>query len=220
MKFQRGELQMAESMVEAARRIRPRRDGRHTYEQYFFYWTAFNHIYTTIANRKGRRTHLEKHEDGSIVTTANGNVNIPKAVVVSESEQIQLACEEFGDDLKQALILHEGTKYFVGRIPSWEGIQIEYDAFGQRINGVIKIHHTSDSQYPVWSPIDIQRYDNYLENPDDEEDRDFLTRQIVDLLQTVRDNFMHASRKFDDANDLKVVEHALPMLQSIAATYI
>ena len=217
--FQRYDLPIAYSMIAAARRIRPRRDGNHPFEQYFLFWTAFNNIYTTIAHSKGRRTKIKENEDGSIVTIANGNVNIPEVVIVSEREQIRLAFQEFDDDLKRTLILHEGTEYFVGRIPSWQGIKIEFDAFGQRVNGVINVNYTSDSQYPVWSPIDFQLYEEYLENPDNEENRDFLAKQIVDLLYTIRINFMHGSKRFDDANDIAVVENALPMLELIVTSF-
>ena len=99
-------------------------------------------------------------------------------------------------------------------------MQIEYDAFGQRVNGVINVNYTSDSRYPVWSPIDIQYYESYTENPDQNEHRDFLAGQIVDLLHTVRKNLMHyGSRKLDDANELAVVEHALPMLELIVTSF-
>ena len=217
--FQRYELPIAYSMIAAARRIRPRRDGNHPFEQYFLFWTAFNNIYTTIAHSKGRRTKLKENEDGSIVTIANGNVNIPEVVIVSEREQIRLAFQEFDDDLKRTLILHKGTEYFVGRIPSWQGIKIEFDAFGQRVNGVINVNYTSDSQYPVWSPIDFQLFEEYLENPDNEDNKDFLARQIVDLLYTIRNNLMHGGKRFDDANDIAVVENALPMLELIVTSF-
>lgn len=207
-------------MIEAARRIRPRRDGRHPFEQFFLYWTAFNNIYTTIAHLKGCRTEFKKNEDGSIVTIANGNVNIPQVETVSEREQIHLAFQEFDDDLKHTIIRHEGTKYFVGRIPYWQGKKIEYDAFGQRVNGVINVHYTSDSQYPVWSPIDFQYYEAYLENPENEENRDFLAGQIVDLLYTIRLNLIHYGKKFDDSNDISVVENGLPMLELIVRSFI
>jgi hypothetical protein len=206
-------------MIAAARRIRPRRDGRHPFEQYFFFWTAFNNIYTTIAHSKGCRTRIKRDDDGSIVTVANGNVNIPQVVIVPDRDQIHLAFQEFPDDLKHTLILHKGTEYFVGRIPAWQGVQIEYDALGQRVNGVINVNYTSDSQYPVWSPIDLQHYEEYLENPDDRENRDFLARQIVDLLHTIRKNMMHGGRKLDDANDIAVVANALPMLELIVTSF-
>ena len=218
-KFNRYDLPFAYSMIAAAGRIRPRRDGQHPYQQYFLFWAAFNNIYTTIAHREGCRTHLKENEDGSIITIANGSVNIPEVVIVSEREQIHLASQEFVDDLKHTLILHEGTGYFVGRIPSWQGIKIEFDAFGQRVNGVINVNYTSDSQYPVWSPIDFQLFEEYLENPDNEDNKDFLARQIVDLLFTVRENFMQGSKRLDDANDISVVENALPMLKLIVKSF-
>ena len=217
--FQRYELPLAYAMIAAARRIRPRRDGRHPFEQYFLFWTAFNNIYTTIAHREGCRNQLKENDDGSIATIANGNVNIPEVIIVSEREQIHLTLQEFTDDLKHRLILHEGTKYFVGRIPFWGGIQIEYDAFRQRVNGVIQVNYTHDSRYPVWSPIDYQHYEDYLENPKNEENRNFLAGQIVDLLYTIRKNIMHAGRKLDDANDISVAENALPMLELIVASF-
>jgi len=216
--FQRHELPLAYTMIAAAKRIRPRRDGRHPFEQYFYYWTAFNNIYTTIAQREGCSTHYKKNDDGVILTIKNGNVNIPEVEIVSEKEQIDLALDEFDDGLKDRLILHEGTKYFVYRIPFWDGKPVEVDAFGQRINGVINVDYTSEGQYPVWSPIDIQVYEGYLENPDDEK-RNFLAAQIVELLFTVRNNFMYGGKKFDDANDNKVVENALPMLECIINSF-
>jgi hypothetical protein len=217
--FQRYELPLAYSMIAAARRIRPRRDGRHPFERYFLYWTAFNNIYTTIAHSKGSRTKIKENDDGSIVTTSNGNVKIPEVIVVSEREQIRHAIQEFGDDLKHRLILHAGTEYFVRRIPFWGGKGIEFDAFRQRINGVINVNYTSDRQYPVWSPIDVQYYEEYLENPDNEGNRNFLAGQIIDLLFTIRKNLMHVGKRFDDANDIKVVENALPMLELIVTSF-
>ena len=217
--FQRHELPIAYSMIATAGRIKPRRDGSHSFQQYFLYWTAFNNIYTTIAHRKGRRTLVKRNDDGSVVTIANGNVKIPEVEVVSEREQIQLAIQEFDEDLKRKLIDHAGTKYFLGRIPYWGGQKIEQDAFGQKLNGVINVDYTTDRQYPVWSPIDFQTYEEYLANPDDEGMRDLLLRQIVDLLYTVRCNLMHGSKKFDDANDISVIENALPMLELIVTSF-
>jgi hypothetical protein len=218
--FNKYELPIADSMIAAARRIRPRRDGRHPFEQYFLFWTAFNNIYTTISHGKGFIIQLKENDDGSIVTIANGNVNIPDVIIVSEEEQIKSAFEEFTDDLKHSLILHEGTKFFVDRIPFWEGVQIKVDSFGQRVNGVIKINQTCNSDYPVWSPIDTKYYEDYLDNPENEGVRDLLARQIVEMLYTVRNNFMYAGKKLDDANNIDVVKNALPMLELIVMAFI
>ncbi|MGD2157140.1 MAG: hypothetical protein PVG14_09130 [Anaerolineales bacterium] len=217
--FKRHELPMAYSMIAAANRIKPRRDGRHPIDKFFLLWTAFNSIYTTIAHHRGHSPQLMVSDDGTIETHTNGNVKIPEVRKVSEREQIHLALEEFDDQLKHELILHESTKFFVSRTPYWQGKPIEHDAFGQRVNGVINVNYTTSSDYPIWSPVDPQIYEGYLENPDNEADRDFLSGQIVDLLYTVRDNLMHFGRKFDDSNDLAVFEKALPPLEIIVASF-
>jgi len=217
--FESHELPIAHSMIAAANRVRPRRDGRHPYEKFFLLWTAFNNIYTTIADRQGYSTQLIVSDDGTVATCPNGNVRIPKVKPVREREQIYLALGEFDDKLKNKLILHESTKFFINRVPFWQGTRIEQDTFGQRVNGVINVSYTSSPDYPIWSPVDSQIYEGYLANPDNEEDRDFLTKQIIDLLYTVRKNLMHIGRKFDDANDISVVEHALPLLELIVGSF-
>lgn len=218
--FKSYELPIAYSMIAAASRVRPRRDGRHPFDKFFLYWTAFNNIYTTIAYRQGLSPQLVVGDDGTVETHQNGNVKIPEVKTVSEKEQISLSLDEFDDKLKSALISHASTRFFVNRIPHWQGTKIEYDAFGQRVNGVINVDHTSRADYPVWSPVDIQIYERYLAKPDDQEDKDFLTKQIVDLLYTVRSNLMHFSRSFDDTNDITVGENALPLLELIVASFI
>jgi hypothetical protein len=219
IKFRRHQLPMAYSMIETARRIRPRRDGGHLAQKYFLLWTAFSAIYTAIAHRKGCRTRLRVDKDGAVVTAANGSVVIPQVVEPDEGQRIALACQELPADLQDALIRHPGTAFFAGRVPSWRGIKIEHDAFGQRVNGVIHVSHTTGADYPVWSPVDVVLYASYLKGPD-EETREFLARQIVDLLRTIREDLMQgSSRKLDDANDLTVHQNALPMLELIVASY-
>jgi len=202
-------------MIEAVKRIRPRRDGSHTYQGYFLYWTAFSSAYTVIAQQAGLRAQLRRAADGTVETTENGSVRIPLVDPVSEREQARLAVSEFSDRLKDRLIAHESTYFFAHRTPFWQGVEIERDFLGQRVNGVVDLGLTVDSEHPVWSPVDLAAYEAYQEDPKDEERRDFLARQIVDLLYTVRANFMQGGKKFDDANDLKVVEHALPLLEMV-----
>lgn len=220
IKFRKHELPIASSMVIAASRIKPRRDGHHPYEKYFLLWTAFDNIYTTIAQRHGFKIELVLDEDGSVKTWTNGGVRIPKVKTVGEKERISLSLAEFDEELKQNLIRHESIRFFVNRIPFWKGVPIEFDTFGQRLNGVLNVNHTTSADYPVWSPIDTQVYQHYLANPIAGDDRDFLTRQIADLLHTVRENLMYTSRKLDDANDISVIEHALPLLELVVGSFI
>ncbi len=217
--FKRHELPIAYSMIAAADRVRPRRDGRHPFDKYFLLWTAFKNIYTTIATREGLTTQLMIRDDGTIDTYTSGNAKIPKVKTVSEREQIYLVLKEFDDKLKHSLIIHESTKFFKNRIPFWQGKPIEHDAFGQILNGVINVNYTSSAQYPVWSPVDFQIYEGYLANFDNVEDREFLTKQILDLLYTVSKNLMHFGNKFDDSNDISVVENGLPLLELIVHSF-
>lgn len=84
---------------------------------------------------------------------------------------------------------------------------------------MINVNTTSDPQYPVWSPIDVQYYEEYLRDPDNKELKSFLASQIVELLYTIRLNLMHFGKTFDDAQDIRVVENALPMLELIVSSF-
>lgn len=217
--FQSHELPFAYAMIASATRIRPRRDGSHFFQKYFLYWSAFDNIYTTLADRKGVRSQVKENDDGVVVCVPNGNVKIPEVIIVNESEKLEIALAELNDNLVHRLLAHDSTKYFVNRIPFWQGAEIEFDALGQRVNGVINVNYTSDRRYPVWSPIDIQFYQDYLENPGDQDNRCFLVGQIVDLLYTIRQNLMQGSQKLDDANDINVIENALPLLEIIVKSF-
>jgi hypothetical protein len=217
--FTRKDIPIAFSMIDAAGRIKPRRDGRHPVDKFFLLWTAFNSIYTTIADRRGYRTRLVVGEDGEVVTSPNGGVSIPEVEPVREREQLYLALEVYSDELKDSLIRHTSTQFFANRVPFWQGKQVKYDALGQRINGVIDLDYTTSKEYPVWSPIDYQIYDRYLEDPENQADRDFLTRQIADLLYTIRKNLVHIGRTFDDGQDLTVFEHGMPLLELIVSFF-
>lgn len=218
--FKQHELPIAYSMIDAANRVRPRRDGQHPFNKFFLLWTAFNDIYNVIAARAGLSTKLQVDEDGTVETYTNGNVKIPIVIPVSESKQIDLAVQELDAELKHTLIMHQSTLFFLNRTPYWQGKSIETDAFGQKVNGVLNVNHTTHADYPVWSPIDRQIYDAYFANPDHDENRDFLAGQIVNLLHTVRLNLVHFNKSFDDGNDIAVAQNALPLLELIVSAFI
>jgi len=206
-------------MIDAANRIRPRRDGRHPFDKFFLLWVAFKQIYSSIALNAGLSTQLVIGEDGTIETYPNGHVNIPKVIPVRENEQIHLAVSEMDNGLKNKLILHESTRFFFERIPYWQGKPIKQDALGQRVNGVIIIGDTTSFEYPVWSPIDVQIFEAYLADPENQDQREFLARQIIDLLYTVSKNLIHFSNSFDDSNDISVAQNALPLIELIVAAF-
>jgi len=213
------EVPIAYSLIAAAKRVKPRRDGQHPYQKYFFLWTAFSNIYSILAEWEGLRTSLKLNQDGSVATYVNGNVKIPEVEQVDERDQLRAAVSTFNDGMKHSLVGHESTGFFVDRVPYWQGVKIQYDALGQRVNGVINVSYTTDSKCPVWSPVDLQFYEEYLDNPSVESNRDFLAQQVVDLLFTVHKNLMHTSKKFDDSNDISVIKHALPLLELIVNSF-
>ena len=50
--FRRHELPVAYTMIAAADRVKPRRDGRHPYDKFYYLWAAFNEIFKTIVKYK------------------------------------------------------------------------------------------------------------------------------------------------------------------------
>lgn len=115
---------------------------------------------------------------------------------------------------------HPSTSFFVYRTPSWRGRRIEFDASGQRLNGVINVGYTVNTDYPVWSPIDTGQYELYMRGYRVVEVSNALAMQILDLLYTVRNNAFHGGKRADDANDHEVVERALPLLVSVVEAFL
>jgi len=219
VKFGPHDTPIAYSMIEAANKLDPKRDWYHPFHRYFYFWVAFNNIYTIIAYTGSKSPKLVLRQ-GIVVTEPNGNVNIPKINrVASERDEIDLAFEEFDNDLKHTLIVHPSTDFFVNRSPFWQNHPVPTDVLGQRLNGVLNVNYTVNTDYPVWSPIDFQSYAQYLGNPGDDQARNLLAKQIVEMLYTVRCNLMHGGKRHDDRNDLSVVENALPLLQIIVSTF-
>lgn len=132
---------------------------------------------------------------------------------IKEKDQINLVFGEFSDELKRRLVEHESTDFFAYRTPHWREREIELDALGQRLNGVINVGYTVATDYPVWSPIDTAQYESYMQGNQDPEVRDTLAKQILDLLYTVRNNALHGGKRADDANDHQVMEQALQLLK-------
>ncbi len=82
------EIPVAYSMVAMAAQTPERRSD--AIQQFLCYWMAFNNIYVTIADRAGRRAHLQRNPDGSIRTRAAAQVSVPEVSTVSEREQLGL----------------------------------------------------------------------------------------------------------------------------------
>lgn len=212
------EVPVAYSMVALAGR--PSHFAFEPFLKFVCYWTAFNNIYVTVADRRGRRASLRRSQDGSPRTRIVGDVRVPQVVPVSEREQIDLVFDEFSEDLKHTLVKHTSSRFFTYRTPRWGRYEIKFDASGQRLNGVINVGYTVDSSYPVWSPINRGQYESYIQGDQNVKSRNALAKQILNLLYTVRNNTLHGGKRADDANDHEVVEQALPLLALVVDAFL
>jgi hypothetical protein len=214
--FHNYEVPVAYSMIKLARQ-----SSKETlpFQEFIFYWIAFNNIYATISDRKGKRAHIQK-KNGEPKFRQVGEVKMAAVQPVTERKQIELVIRELTDILKDELILHESTRYFVYRTPILHGRKIKRDALGQELNGVINIGKTANQEYPVWSPINRDFYEAYIRGKRDKRDRDNLAQQIVILLYTIRNNLFHGGKRQDDGNSSEVVEKATPLLRMIVLNFL
>ena len=214
MRLHRLDIPVAISFLQLARKtVQP-------FQEFICYWTAFNNIYAVIADMKGVRPTLQLGANNQVRTGAANGVRIARVKVPTEKEQIGLAFDQFEDELKHSLIMHKAASFFVYRTPQWRGQDLKEDALGQRINGVLKVGRTVNAKYPSWSPIDTALYEKYMSGIQPAEARNALSKQILDVLYTVRNNLVHGSKAVDDANNRDVIENALPLLRMIVQSFL
>jgi len=186
------------------------------------YWTAFNNCYVTIFDLDGKNQITLERVNGVVTSIANGSVRIPKVLKVSrERDELDHMFTHFDQGLRMELVECPNTEFFVNRTPELDGHgPIQHDASGQVLNGVLSITRTVEVNNPVWSPIDKPAYARFKAGGASEADVYLLSRQILFLLYTVRNNLSHGGKRFDDAADEKVVENALPLLELILRSIV
>lgn len=217
IKYHSYELPVAFSMIELA--ALSSQEDNLPFAEYTCYWTAFNNIYRTYADQKGLRPTIKK-KGGSIKFNIRGGVQIAQVESVPEWKQIANIFKSFSHELKHNLIIHESSRFFANRTPRINGTPLEFDGLGQRINGVLNVGQTIDRDHPVWSPIDVLKYNNYLMSPASDSDRNDLAEQILNILYTIRNNIVHGGKRADDANDYEVIGYAIPLLQMIVFDFL
>jgi hypothetical protein len=215
--FTNAEVPVAYSMLGLAQKTSNQEPQ--PFHQYIFCWTAFNNVYATLAEYAGLSPRLRKEKDGAVTTHRECGVDMPDVSAPTERDQIDVACDAMSDDLKDRLVNHENTRFFVYRTPSWRGNQINKDSRGQKLNGVLNVGRTVSSEDPVWSPIDLETYESYAFSQGHRQ-RDELSRQVVNVLYTVRNNVVHGGKRADDGNDREVLEKAIPLLTMIVESFL
>ena len=188
--------------------------------KYMCLWSGFDNIYTTIADRRGVRPILRVDGDGEPKRTVRGEVRVWLVEAPREAEKLQIVFEEFSENLRKNLVEHNSTRFFAYRTPKWRGQDVEVDADGQTVNGVINVGRTVDPRRPVWSPISVDAYEMCMGGSSSDEHLDLISSQILWLLYTVRNNIMHGGKRADDANDIQVAKHAGALLQVIVDSFI
>jgi hypothetical protein len=210
------EIPVAFSMVAVAERL----PDNEPLQKYMTYWIAFNSIYVTLAQYAGEGPSLRKNDNGTVRTRSVATVQMAMVNAPSEKRQMRVAVNRMGSELRRALVTHPSTEFFVYREPEWRGRKIIIDGNGQRVNGVINVGRTVNARYPVWSPIEIDRYERCVKGDPAPDDVDKLAQQIIDVLYTIRNNTMHGGKRADYENDREVVAKALPLLQMVVSNFL
>lgn len=214
------EVPVAKSVLHWINRVGLSNTDEDVFIKYILLWIAFNNIYVTLANQSGiQRKPVIKESDNTPTTHTRESIELPKMTHVTEREQINVAYEHFSDDIKDALIKHKSTNFFVNRFPKWNGREVEFDRKGQRVNGVINLSYTYNDEFIYWSPIDMEKYNTYISGDESSKLRDDLAKQILNILYTIRNNTFHGGKRFDDVNDSNVVEKAIPLLKKVVSYF-
>lgn len=211
MKFDRVELPIATQMIDLSNR------APHVFQKYFCLWAAFNNIYVQVGKRNGLNVNFRRN-DGEVEFKPPDKYGytFPKVSTPKEYEQIECAINNMAENTKEVLVRHPSVEFFVNRIPrDCEGNR---EAYNQPINGVLNLTRTVDNDHPVWSPVNPDKYNQYLNGS--EEFLGELTEQVVFLLYTIRNNLFHGGKMPGEANDEEVVTNAIPLLSIVVCSFI
>ena len=187
--------------------------------EYLSYWVGLKSICATIAAERGCLPTLET-SDGHLQLEEVGGLSMPRVRVPTEYEQLDAMYQVFSDQLKEKLILHRCTRYFVNRLPSLRGEELTVDARGQRLNGVLDLRRTVEARNPIWCPIDHDLYYAYLNGKQTSVAADKLAMEILTLVYTIGNNRFHGDSRVDYVSTVSVVERALPLLREIVEWFV
>ena len=98
---------------------------------YVCLWSAFDNIYTTIADRKGAGPRLRLDKDGAPRGHPSAEALVWEVDAPREADKLRLILEEFPQALMNELVSHPSTRFFATRTPRWHGSEIDHDVAGQ-----------------------------------------------------------------------------------------
>ncbi len=190
--------------------------SQHSFQKYSSLWTAFNNIYVLLSQRQGLRVTPSPSENGQNKFEHYWNYYFPKVNTPPEKEQIKAAIQFLDQNIRDSIIRHDNIPFFIERTPA--GVREKFDHRGQEINGVLNLTRSILPNLLVWSPIDRNAYQEYLNGNTDVQQ--ILIEQILFMLYTIRNNLVHGGKNPSDANDTQVIEMGLPILREIVNYYI
>jgi hypothetical protein len=210
-------FQLAYAMARLVDQSRP--NEMKPLEQYMCYWVGLKNICVTIANEQGCRAALQISA-GELQLEQVGGFRMPRVRMPREREQLEALYKALSPQLTDKLIFHRSTRFFVNRLPRFQGEELTVDARGQRLNGVMDIARTVDATNPVWCPIDQYLYYSYLGGERTSKGTDKLGKEILTVLYTIGANRFHGGNRADDAPIAHVVEHGLPLLKEVVNSFV
>ncbi len=200
------------------------RSTRKYFNKYMCLWSAFNNIYQYLSDQDGFGSELLYDSNNKLRTKEINGYLMPMVKTDSETDLILHAINKLDpEQIKEWLELPE-VSFFVNRTP--EGVKGEchpekagcFDTNGQRINGVLNRTRTVDPLYPVYAPVDMEKYESFLNG--DPTNLEILSKQLVMLLYTVRNNLMHGNKMVSSDNDSEVVRMACPILEYLLSCFV
>lgn len=191
--------------------------------RYMCLWSAFNNIYQILADKDNLGSEINR-ENPFKKRRPLEDYFLPNVKTLSEQTVILNAVQKISKYQQEELLHLPQVVFFVYRTPQGaKGVSCPdrpglFDRHGQRINGVLNRTRTVDSLHPYYAPIDMEKYEAFLEG--DSSHAELLTNQLALLLYTVRNNLMHGHKEVTSDNDGEVVRNAYPLLEYLVRCFV
>jgi hypothetical protein len=209
--FQHTEIPVARSMLRLACQ------STNIFARYICTWISFNNVYTTLWYRCRDNQGAFNNPNADYPCSEKPTLQLsPKRP--REWELIDHAFAHFSTSLKETLVLHPSTDFFVNRTPRPPRGLFAHHPNQAQHNGVLKVGDSTPSA-PEYQEIDVAAFNQFQANTADSAALDVVADQVLDVLYAVRNNTFHGGKQADDAQDVEVVERALPLVQLIVRDF-
>jgi hypothetical protein len=181
-------------------------------QAYLCSWTAFDSLVRLIARQSGVKPQFNLRKNGTLKMQDVGGLRMPNVKPPRSKEIYSSILEKLDVRVKHALIVHKSVEVCAYRTPTFNNRVVKSDRRGQQLNGILDISRTLDPRYPIWCPITLAWYRTYLSDDGDDEMRDNLVRQIITILETLRENILYDDGRNSQECGPNLVVCAQPLL--------